>query len=91
MIGRETRKGLQIAWELADFIENQALPGTGVTPELFWSGFARLVDELGPKNRELLAKRSEIQSRLDGWHLERKGRPMMPPHPRHSCEKSGIW
>ncbi|WP_170532765.1 malate synthase G [Ruegeria atlantica] len=73
MSGRETRKGLQIAWELADFIENQALPGTGVTPEVFWSGFARLVDELGPKNRELLAKRSEIQSRLDGWHLERKG------------------
>ncbi|CUJ86691.1 Malate synthase G [Ruegeria denitrificans] len=73
MSGRETRKGLQIAWELADFIESQALPGTGVTPELFWSGFARLVDELGPRNRELLAKRSDIQCRLDGWHLERKG------------------
>ena len=73
MSSRETRNGLQVAGELADFIENRALPGTGVTPEVFWDGFARMVAELGPKNRDLLAKRETIQQQIDNWHLERKG------------------
>ncbi len=74
MSGRETRNGLQIAWELADFIENRALPGTGVSSESFWAGMARLVDELGEKNRELLAKRARIQGRIDGWHIANSGK-----------------
>ncbi|WP_298933133.1 malate synthase G [uncultured Ruegeria sp.] len=73
MSGRQIRNGLQIADELVDFIDNQALPGTGVAPDTFWKGLARIVDELGPKNRELLAKRADIQGRIDGWHAERKG------------------
>ncbi|WP_170758814.1 malate synthase G [Ruegeria lacuscaerulensis] len=73
MSSRETRNGLQIAVELADFIENRALPGTGVSPEVFWSGLSRLVQELGPKNKALLAKRAEFQSRIDGWHAANKG------------------
>ncbi|MGI9368653.1 MAG: malate synthase G [Ruegeria sp.] len=73
MSGRETRNGLQIAWELADFIDNRALPGTGVSSEKFWAGMARLVDELGGKNRALLARRTEIQGRIDGWHIANKG------------------
>ncbi len=73
MSSRETRNGLQIAVELADFIENRALPGTGVSSEAFWSGLSRMVDELGPKNRALLAKRADIQGRIDGWHLANKG------------------
>ncbi|WP_120635949.1 malate synthase G [Ruegeria sp. EL01] len=75
MSGRQNRNGLQIADELVDFIDNQALPGTGVTPETFWTGLARIVDELGPKNRELIAKRADIQGRVDGWHTARKGQP----------------
>ncbi len=74
MSGRETRNGLQIAWELADFIENRALPGTGVSSESFWAGMARLVDELGEKNRELLAQRARIQGRIDGWHIANVGK-----------------
>jgi len=73
MSSRETRNGLQIAVELADFIENRALPGTGVSPDAFWAGLSRMVAELGPKNRALLAKRTEIQGRVDGWHLANKG------------------
>ncbi|WP_170381714.1 malate synthase G [Ruegeria atlantica] len=73
MSSRETRNGLQIAVELADFIENQALPGTGVSSRTFWSGLSRMVEELGPKNKSLLAKRTEIQGLVDGWHLANKG------------------
>ncbi|MES0824730.1 malate synthase G [Ruegeria sp. SCP11] len=73
MSSRETRNGLQIAVELADFIENQALPGTGVSSQTFWSGLSRMVEELGPKNKALLAKRTEIQGQVDGWHLANKG------------------
>ncbi|NOC44098.1 malate synthase G [Ruegeria sp. HKCCD7559] len=73
MTDRQTLSGLQIDPVLAEFIETQALPGTGVSSQKFWAGMARMVDELGPKNRELLAKRAEIQSRIDGWHMSRKG------------------
>ncbi|WP_170568942.1 malate synthase G [Ruegeria atlantica] len=73
MSSRETRNGLQIAVELADFIENQALPGTDVSSEAFWSGLSRMVQELGPKNKALLAKRAEIQGHIDGWHIANKG------------------
>ncbi len=73
MSSRETRSGLQISAELTGFIEGQALPGTGVSPETFWSGLSRMVEELGPKNKALLAKRNEIQGRIDGWHLANIG------------------
>ncbi|MEX0327978.1 MAG: malate synthase G [Ruegeria sp.] len=75
MTSREIRSGLQIDKVLTDFIESRALPGTGVSPEDFWSGLARLVNELGPKNRDLLTKREDMQSRIDGWHVARKGQP----------------
>jgi malate synthase len=73
MTDRQTLSGLQIDPVLAEFIETQALPGTGVSSQKFWAGMARMVNELGPKNREMLAKRAEIQSRIDGWHMSRKG------------------
>ncbi|MCA0928924.1 malate synthase G [Ruegeria profundi] len=73
MSSRQTRSGLQVDTVLAEFIEDRALPGTGVTADAFWDGLSRMVAELGPKNRALLAKREEIQGQLDAWHLERKG------------------
>ncbi len=73
MSSRETRSGLQISAELTGFVEGQALPGTGVSPETFWSGLSRMVEDLGPKNKALLAKRNEIQGRIDGWHLANMG------------------
>ncbi|WP_298846775.1 malate synthase G [uncultured Ruegeria sp.] len=73
MTDRHTLNGLRIDPVLAEFIETQALPGSGVSSQVFWAGLARMVNELGPKNRDLLAKRSDIQSRIDGWHMSRKG------------------
>ncbi|TYB81780.1 malate synthase G [Maritimibacter fusiformis] len=70
---RTEKSGLSIAPELARFIEDRALPGTGVAAEEFWQGFSDLVHELGPKNRALLQKREELQQKIDAWHAARKG------------------
>jgi malate synthase len=75
MSSRVEKSGLQVDTELAAFIENEALPGTGVLAETFWQGFAQLVDELGPKNRALLARREDIQTLIDNWHIARRGQP----------------
>ena len=75
MTQRENRQGLNVAAELVDFIEAKALPGTGVSAEQFWTGLARMVAELGPKNRELLQTREVIQQKIDAWHVERQGAP----------------
>ncbi len=67
--------GLRIAPELVDFIDNRALPGTGVAPEDFWAGMARMMAELGPENRALLQRREELQARIDDWHIAHRGQP----------------
>ena len=70
------RAGLSVAAELADFIEAKVLPGTGVTAAAFWSGSARIFDTFAPENKALLAKRDDIQAKLDAWHKERRGKPV---------------
>jgi malate synthase len=73
MTARVEKQGLQVAAEYADFIESSALPGTGVAVDTFWRGLSQLVHELGPENRALLAKREDLQGRIDGWHIEHRG------------------
>ncbi|MFZ3584590.1 malate synthase G [Loktanella sp. DJP18] len=73
MAERINKAGLQVAPVLANFIEDQALPGTGVSAEAFWTGFADLVETFGPRGRELLAKREDLQARIDGWHRDHRG------------------
>ena len=68
--------GLQVDKELYDFINNEALPGTGVSQEAFWSGFDRLVHGLAPRNRQLLDKREELQRRIDAWYRENHDEPI---------------
>ncbi|MFC4372748.1 malate synthase G [Nocardia halotolerans] len=65
--------GLQVASVLHDFIENEALPGTGVDSAAFWAGAEQIVNDLAPRNRALLAERDEIQGKLDAWHAENPG------------------
>ena len=65
--------GLQVAKALYDFVTNEAIPGTGVAAEAFWAGAASVIHDLAPKNRALLAKRDEIQAKIDAWHQARKG------------------
>jgi len=62
--------GLLVAKELYDFINDQAIPGTGVDQATFWANFDELVHDLAPKNKELLEKRDAIQAKVDAFHNE---------------------
>ncbi|OOV86095.1 malate synthase G [Oceanospirillum linum] len=64
---------LSVAKTLYDFISNDAAPGTGVDVAHFWTQFDAIVHDLAPRNRELLAKREQIQAQIDQWHRDRKG------------------
>ena len=75
MSDMQTIEGLQIAPQLVDFIENEALPGTGISASDFWAGFARIIRDLAPENRALLARRDELQSLIDAWHIDRRDQP----------------
>jgi len=68
------RAGLRIAPDLARFIEDRALPGTGIEAPAFWSGMAGLLSRFAPENAALLAKRDEMQARIDAWHRDRAGK-----------------
>jgi len=70
---RVVRQGLQVSAELAAFIEDAALPGTGVAPEGFWTGLAGLMRDFAPENARLLARREELQRQIDDWHRAHRG------------------
>jgi malate synthase len=78
MTQRIQHHGLQVAANLNQFIEQEALPGTGLDADGFWQGFAALVDDLAPKNRALLAERDRLQAELDAWHRANPG-PIADP------------
>jgi malate synthase len=62
------RASLQVDSQLCTFIEDEALPGTGIEAEQFWSNLTLLFDELTPRNRDLLERRAELQALIDEWH-----------------------
>jgi malate synthase len=70
------RAGLGVAPALLNFVEAEALPGTGIEPAHFWQGLAGLVGRLAPRNKELLAKRDQLQSKIDQWYDARAGKPV---------------
>ena len=72
---RLLRYNLSVERSLADFIENLALPGTGISEDNFWHGLSSLVEQLTPENRTLLIKREELQSKIDSWHKARRNMP----------------
>ena len=73
MTHRVQSGNLQVTQSLYDFINNEALPGTGVTAEQFWTAFDSIVHDLAPRNRELLTKRDQLQAQIDAWHRQHKG------------------
>ncbi len=66
--------GLRVARTLYDFVNNEALPGTGVDPAAFWTGYGALIRDLAPRCQALLDKRAVLQKQIDGWHLANRGK-----------------
>ncbi|NNF24618.1 MAG: malate synthase G [Rhodobacteraceae bacterium] len=69
------KSDLQVDAELAAFIETEALPGTGIEADTFWTAFSEIVHALAPKNRALLRRREELQTQIDEWHIKRRNQP----------------
>ena len=70
------KNGLKISSSLFEFINNEAIPGTTVKPDDFWSKFEKVVHELAPINRDLIKKREIIQKKIDDWHKSNKGQDL---------------
>ncbi|XVO87011.1 malate synthase G [Pseudomonas palleroniana] len=70
--------GLQVAKVLFDFVTNEAIPGTGITADQFWAGADKVIHDLAPKNKALLAKRDDFQARIDTWHQTHAGQAHDP-------------
>jgi malate synthase len=90
MVERVERSRLNVAVELADFIEKRALPGAGVDVAAFWEGFSKLLHEYAPKNRALLERRAALQAQIDDWHKARKGQAHDPDGYKAFLEEIGY-
>ena len=90
MTARTTYHRLQVATNLARFIEDRVLPGTGIAPDAFWKGFDAIVGDLAPKNIALLAERDRLQAELDAWHRAHPGPIADMPAYRAFLEKIGY-
>ncbi|WP_159350117.1 malate synthase G [Roseomonas harenae] len=71
-----TTQGMEVAPILRRFIEEEALPGTGVEAATFWSAMEKTLRSLGPQNADLLAERDSLQARIDAWHRANPARPV---------------
>jgi len=71
--------GLKVAASLVDFIETQALPGTGLDAAAFWQGVSDIYARFAPENAALLAVRDDLQAKIDAWHEARAGKPIDQP------------
>ena len=87
-IDREIRAGLQVAPEIAAFV-GEALAGEQIDPDAFWHGFAAILSDLTPRNRELLAERDRLQGEIDAYHAEHPGVPE-PAHYRAFLARIGY-
>jgi malate synthase len=76
MTDRVTAGNLRVARVLYDFVNNEALPGTGLDPDSFWAGVDKVVTDLAPKNHDLLARRDDLQAQIDKWHRQRVIEPL---------------
>jgi malate synthase len=64
---------LEIDGNLYDFVNHEAIPGTGVQEQPFWRGFANLVGALAPRNAALMSQRDQLQEKIDAWHRQYAG------------------
>jgi malate synthase len=65
---------LKISSSLEDFTKNEVLPGLNISPHYFWSSFENLVEKFSSRNKNLLIKRSELQEKIDHWHIQNRNK-----------------
>ena len=65
---------LQVSEKLSNFVNDELLKNTNVSSENFWSGLEKTLDELAPKNKELIKFREDLQKKIDDWHIKNKGK-----------------
>ena len=70
MTKRLRRGNLQVSEILANFIENEALTDTNISPDMFWEKLETILNQFVPRNKELLQIRSEMKSKIDKFYLE---------------------
>lgn len=75
MTHRTTQGGLQVANVLNDLLTQRICPGTGLAPEAVWAALEKIVADLAPRVRVLLAKRDDLQAQIDSWHKQHAGKP----------------
>ncbi len=68
----QARNDLSVDCQLIAFIENEALPGTGVKADDFWAGLSILAHDFGSRNQSLLEKREALQAKIDAWHKQHR-------------------
>ena len=66
-------KSLKVSSDLVQFVKDELLKETEISPENFWEGFEKTVNELAPKNKELINIRKDLQNKIDDWHIKNKG------------------
>ena len=74
MTKRLRRGNLQVSEILTNFIENEALADTNISPEMFWEKLETILDQFVPRNKELLQIRSDMKSKIDKFYLENSGK-----------------
>ena len=72
MTARVRKGDLQVAAILHDFVNDEVIPGTGLSADAFWSGLDAVIHDLAPRNRELLGIRDEMQEKIDAWHRDHR-------------------
>lgn len=90
MTERIQKGGLQIARVLHDLLVNDIVPGTGVDPDKFWRSLEALVNDLAPENKALLARRDELQQKIDAWHRQNRYTEENKPEYRSFLEETGY-
>ncbi len=73
MTERIELSGLQVDKQLADFVEHEAVDGTGLSADAFWAACAKVLNTHRDTNKALLAKREDLQAQIDAWHIARQG------------------
>jgi len=90
MTERVSAGNLRVARVLYDFVNNEALPGTGIDPDSFWAGVDKVVTDLTPQNQDLLHRRDQLQAQIDKWHRHRVIEPIDPQAYREFLTEIGY-